>query len=175
MKHLYILTGPPGSGKSLILDELSKQGYEVICEPARAILAEQRLINGEGVYDKNPFLFKELMLSRTLNDYENARRKEDVVFFDRGIPDIIAYSKCFGLNIGAERRAADIHRYNPAVFFTPAWEDIYINDEERKLSFEQTKDFENDLKGIYRELNYRIINVPLTRVPERVNFILEQL
>ncbi len=97
MNQLYILTGPPGSGKTSILAELSKRGFPIIEEPARRVLEQQRLIDGEGVYDKNPFLFKELMLSRMLYDYESAP-KYDLVFFDRGLPDLIAYSKCFNLD-----------------------------------------------------------------------------
>ncbi|HFE7691366.1 TPA: AAA family ATPase, partial [Legionella pneumophila] len=72
MNQFYILTGAPGSGKTSMLAELAKRGFPVIDEPARRVLAQQRLIDGEGVYDKNPFLFKELMLSRMLYDYENA-------------------------------------------------------------------------------------------------------
>ncbi|HFL2715763.1 TPA: AAA family ATPase [Legionella pneumophila] len=94
MENYYILTGPPGSGKSSVLAELSQRGYSVIEEPARSILRQQRAINGEGVYDINPFLFKELMLSRMLNDYET-QNSDAPVFFDRGIPDIIVYSRCF--------------------------------------------------------------------------------
>jgi predicted ATPase len=172
MNQRYILTGPPGSGKSTILAELSKLGYSIIEEPARSILAQQRLINGEGIYDKNTFLFKELMLSRQIYDYEYAP-KYDIVFFDRGIPDIIAYSQSFNLNIGAELQASRIHQYNPTVFFLPAWKEIYAYDDERKLSFEQAVIFERDLRQIYTELGYQLVDVPLTSLEARVNYILD--
>ncbi|BCA96083.1 hypothetical protein TUM19329_24440 [Legionella antarctica] len=144
MNQLYILTGSPGSGKTAMLAELSKRGFPIVDEPARRVLLQQRLIDGEGVYDKNPFLFKELMLSRMLYDYESAP-KFDLVFFDRGLPDLIAYSKCFNLDIGSELKASHTNRYNPTVFFAPAWEQIYINDEERTLTFDAAQVFENDL------------------------------
>lgn len=135
MNQFYILTGAPGSGKTSMLVELAKRGFPVIDEPARGVLAQQRLIDGEGVYDKNPLLFKELMLSRMLYDYENAP-KYDLVFFDRGLPDLIAYSKCFSLDIGSELKASRKNRYNSTVFFAPAWEQIYRNDDERQITFE---------------------------------------
>lgn len=171
MNQHYILTGPPGSGKTSILAELSKRGFPIVDEPARRVLVQQRRIDGEGVYDKNPFLFKELMLSRMLYDYESAP-KYDLVFFDRGLPDLIAYSKCFNLDIGSELKASHTYRYNSTVFFAPAWEHIYTNDAERRLTFDAALVFENDLRQAYAELGYQLIDIPLLSVSERVNFIL---
>ncbi|HAT1795190.1 AAA family ATPase [Legionella pneumophila subsp. fraseri] len=173
MNQFYI-TGPPGSGKTSILAELSKRGIPIFEEPARRILAQQRHINGEGVYDKNPFLFKELMLSRMIDDYESAPQY-DLVFFDRGLPDLIAYSKCFNLEIGSELEACRFHQYNPTVFFAPAWEQIYVNDSERRLTFDEAQFFENDLRQAYAGLGYHLTDIPLLNVTERVNFILKTI
>ena len=57
MDFRFIITGAPGCGKTSILKELTQSGYEVANEPARQVLEEQRMINGDGVYDKNPLLF----------------------------------------------------------------------------------------------------------------------
>ncbi len=174
MNQFYILTGAPGTGKTSILSELSQRGIPTVEEPARSVLQQQRLINGEGVYDKNPFLFKELMLSKMLDDYENAP-PYDLVFFDRGLPDLIAYSKCFHLDIGAELQASRTYRYNPVVFFAPMWRDIFINDAERKLSVEEAQVFENDLRVAYADLGYHVVDIPSAAVAERVGFILNRI
>jgi kynurenine formamidase len=56
---------------AVILD-LRKQAHakyfiQVVPEFARETISEQRAINGNGVYDKDSLLFKELMLSRAIN------------------------------------------------------------------------------------------------------------
>lgn len=52
-----------GSGKSIVLQLLKLQGFTVVPEPAREILAEQRTIGDEGVPENNPKLFTQLLLS----------------------------------------------------------------------------------------------------------------
>ena len=46
MRNRFVITGAPGSGKTLVLRELVKVGFLGIDEPAREILAEQRAIGG---------------------------------------------------------------------------------------------------------------------------------
>ena len=50
--------------KTPILRELVRLGFLGVDEPAREILAEQRAVGGNGVYDKDPQLFCDLMLER---------------------------------------------------------------------------------------------------------------
>jgi len=78
-----ILTGAPGSGKSTVIDQLREREFQCVDEPARQILAEQRRINGAGVYDKDPHLFVELLLSRAISEYGRASDADRAVFFDR--------------------------------------------------------------------------------------------
>jgi predicted ATPase len=73
-ENCFILTGAPGSGKSSILNSISQKGVTCVPEFARAIIAQQRTIEGNGLYDKNPKLFKELMLSRAIHDFMDNRK-----------------------------------------------------------------------------------------------------
>ncbi len=168
--NLFILTGSPGSGKSTLLDAMVKKGIACVAEFARAIIAQQRAINGDGLYDKNPQLFKELMLSRAIHDFVEADTQTPYLF-DRGIPDLLAYSDCFKLARGAEVKAAELYQYNKTVFFTPSWEEIYSNDEDRKITFHEAKNFGNNIKSIYQALGYELIELPYASVDERVDFI----
>jgi predicted ATPase len=43
---------------------------------------------GNGVYDKDPPLFCDLMLKRAIADYQRLGDASEPAFFDRGIPDM---------------------------------------------------------------------------------------
>lgn len=168
--NLFVLTGPPGSGKSALLDVMTERGMACVPEFARAIIAQQRAIHGDGLYDKDPQLFKELMLSRAISDFVEADGQRRCLF-DRGIPDLLAYSDCFDLVQGAEIRAAALYQYNKTVFFAPSWEVIYSNDEDRKISFQHAKAFGDNLKVIYQELGYNLVELPFVSIDERADFM----
>ncbi len=173
--NYYILTGAMGGGKSTILKQLSTAGMKVVDEPARKILAEQRCIGGEGVPDKSLQLFADLLLSRALFQYEQLQNYEGPVVFDRGIADNIGYAALFGLDTEIAMKAAEVYRYNPLVFVTHGWEEIYKTDDERKMSFLDANQFGLDIKDIYKKLGYRCIDVPLESAQARAEFILNMI
>lgn len=170
----FILTGPPGSGKSAVIEKLKEEEICCVDEYAREIISEQRSINGKGLYDHDPELFKELMLSRAIHDYKKSVDTE-ITIFDRGIPDILAYTDCFNLIAGAELKAAEAYKYNPLVFFAPSWKEIYTNDQERQISFEEAKLFGDNLIKIYAKLGYELLALPNGTIEERVSLIKNHL
>lgn len=172
---LYILSGAMGAGKSTVLSRLRDHGIHCMPEPAREILAEQRLINGMGVPEKNADLFSMLMLSRSIHTYYENSSAEEPVIFDRGIPDIVAYARLFGLDDVPYRNAAMEFKYNATVFYFPAWEEIYTTDAERKMSFEQARVFGDDVRSVYKGLGYQIVEVPRFSLDERVQFIIDRI
>jgi predicted ATPase len=173
--NFYVLSGAMGGGKSAVLSRLGNRGSHCVPEPAREILAEQRLIGGLGVPEKNADLFSMLMLSRSIHNYYEKSSAEEPVIFDRGIPDMLAYARLFALEEAAYINAAMEFRYNVTVFHFPAWEKIYTTDAERKMSFEQAKAFGEDVRSIYEELGYRIVEVPRSSLEERVQFIIDRV
>src|SRR4030095_4949313 len=80
-------------GKSTLLAELRKHGFTVVPEPARIVLAEQRAADGDGVPERNPQRFCDLMLERMKADYD----EHPSAFYDRGIPDLVGYQPLFGV------------------------------------------------------------------------------
>jgi predicted ATPase len=173
--NLHILTGPPGSGKSTLLQHLRTLGFQGIDEPARHILAEQRSIAGNGLPGKDSRLFVDLMLSRVIGDYNRISAPAGPVFFDRGVPDMLGYARHFGIDYPPGRNAAREYRYNKRVFFAPAWEEIYITDEERTISYEGARQFGDDIREAYLQSAYELIDIPCLPVQERADFILSFL
>lgn len=169
--NYYILTGAMGGGKSTILKSLIEHGYTCMPEPARQILKEQRSSGKEGTPDKDPARFNELMLEKMIMDYENNQVNDEIIIFDRGIPDVIAYAELLNTDGYAALKAANEYKYNNSVFMFSAWKEIYANDEERRMSFELSAHFEFHVRKVYAELGYEIIDVPLVPVSERVEFL----
>ena len=171
MTKNIIITGAMGSGKSTVLKLLKAEGLTVVEEPAREILAEQRSIGDEGVPERNPKLFTQLLLSRAIYQYKQMQYGHATVIFDRGIPDNIAYAQLFKLDYLPVHNAARLYPYDSNVFIFPAWEKIYITDDERTMSFAAAKSFGDNVRKIYKENGYTLIEVPCLTPEERVRFI----
>jgi len=69
---------------------------------------------------------------------------------------------------------SNLYRYN-YIFLMPPWEEIYISDNERYENFEQALAIHNHLERTYKDLNYKIIEVPTGTIDARTNFILDCL
>jgi predicted ATPase len=173
--NYFILTGAMGAGKSTILQELIAHKFMCIEEPARPIIAEQRSIDGDGIYDKDKKLFLELMLSRAIFQFKQMQNFHEPIVFDRGIADNIGYSHVFGLDLPHIYKASEKYKYNNIVFFTPGWKDIYQTDDERKMSFEVAKQFGDDIKNVYLNLGYKVVDVPFDIPEMRAKFIINTI
>jgi predicted ATPase len=150
-------------------------GFTGVAEPAREVIAEQRAIGGEGLYDRNPQMFVDLMLSRAIADFQRMRGAAGPVFFDRGIPDLIGYAELFEVDASAAANAAAVHRYDDPVFVLPSWRGIYATDGDRRITFEEAAAFGDRVRNIYVELGYRVTDVPPGPVAARARFILDAL
>jgi predicted ATPase len=170
---LWILTGAPGSGKTTILDEL-RGTIRCVDEPARRLLAEQRASGGTGTPDRDPARFVELLLEVAIADHERAFSGR-LTMFDRGIPDCIAYAIHLGVDPGPSLRASDRYRYHDEVFILEPWEEIYVADDERKMSFADTIAFHSLLEDAFDRSGYRRVTVPRASVGDRAAFVQERM
>jgi predicted ATPase len=173
--NLFVVTGSPGSGKSTILNILKQLDFKIVAEPAREIISEQQAIQGKGLYDNDKALFVELMLSRSIYQYEQMLEIGAPVIFDRGIPDNIGYASLFGVDTEVAKNTANTFRYNQKVFFTPSWKEIYREDQDRKISFEEADAFGEIIRGNYTSLGYEILEIPRGTPNSRARFVLNNI
>lgn len=175
MIRRYILTGGPGSGKSTLIQALGTKGYVCMEEVSRRLIME-----GLEPWADLPS-FAEKVLQRMVYDYEateqigadGAAAQERVVFFDRGIPDIIAYLKVGGLSVGKHfEDAMQQYRYDKKVFLLPPWRDIYVQEPARWQTFEESERLYEEIRRVYTTEGYQITELPIGSVAERMNFIL---
>jgi predicted ATPase len=174
--RFVVISGCSGGGKSSVLAELAARGFRTFAEPGRQIVKEQRAIGGDVLPYRNDRAFGELCISRTMNRMIEAADARDHVFFDRSLIDPIAYFDCAGMDVPTPwTRAAELFRFNAKVFLVPPWPEIFVNDSERRHSFEDALAQYHTLPRTYERFGYTPIIVPKAPVAERADFILRAL
>ena len=167
----YIITGPPGSGKTTLIAHLQAE-VSTVPEPARRVLAEQRRIGGTATGEQDPEAFISEMLALSVQDYDTARGP---TLFDRGLPDLLAFTAYYQLPDADIRQAIEARRYHPTVFVLPSWEAIYRQDDERRLDFDGARAFGELTQTAYLEAGYKLVEVPKVSLAGRADFILDRM
>ena len=174
--NAIIITGGPGMGKTSIIEQFSVMGYHSVKETGRSIIQNELQTDGNRLpwFDKEGFAMA--MFQQSLKDFQNVPEKCGLTFFDRGIPDVIGYLKLSNISIPETMwQAAKEKRYYPMVFITPPWKAIYVNDAERKQTFEEAVATYHTMKETYSFLGYKLVELPKTTVLKRAKFILDYL
>jgi len=177
MQKKIVITGGPGTGKSTVITELENRNYNCMHEISREVTLMARKNGIEQLFLKDPMLFSKLLLEGRVQQFLKADKlKTDTVFFDRGIPDVFAYMNYLGVSYpDIFVSESKDNAYHKTVFLMPPWKEIYITDNERYESFEQSLAIHNHLNIAYKSLGYTIIEVPFGTAKERTDFILKKL
>lgn len=174
--HMFVVTGGPGSGKSSLIEALSRRGVRNMPEAGRAIIQDQVRIGGSALPWAERAMFAELMLGWELRSYHEASAADAPVLMDRGIPDVIGYLTLCGLPVPAHvEAAARIYPYNRRVFLAPHWDAIYAQDAERKQDRQEAEATGRVMSETYTRFGYQIIELPLAPVEERADFVVNCL
>jgi predicted ATPase len=178
-----VITGGPATGKTAIIDDLIAKNYICYEEVIRKLTAKAQDSGDITEAHSNPIAlvsdsekFNTTLINLRIDDFKAAEQLDTkVCFFDRGMPDVLAYMSYFNQSIGGKFiDICNTHTYD-FIFLLPPWKAIYTDDEERFETFEQASDIYHKLKEAYQQFGYQIIEVPFGSIEDRTNFIIAQL
>lgn len=150
--------------------------YHCLPEISRDVTLQAKKQGIDQLFLSEPLLFSTLLLEgREQQFLEAEKSNKDLVFFDRGIPDVHAYMNYFKTKFPAVfLEKSKLYTYTSIYLFSP-WKEIYTSDNERYETFEESVRINEYLVAAYKELGYAIIEVPFGAVTERADFILNSL
>ena len=173
---LVVISGCSSGGKSTLLAEMARRGYQVFPEPGRQIVKESLFIGNDALPWEDGAKFCELCVSRAMYLYNTARLDGRPVLFDRSLVDAISGMQRAGMSMPRGFGAALQHyRFARRVFMTPPWAELFVTDDERRGTFEAAvAEYEGLLKS-YPANGYIVVLLPKLPVVERADFLEAQL
>jgi len=172
---VYVITGGPGFGKSILIEKLHQLGYVVGDEIARRIIEQQIAEGGVLLPWRDAGGFEKRVMEERI-EFLNRISSSDVAFSDRGLPDQAAFSRYKGKEISTKLKAAIFaNQYAKKVFLTPPWREIYQNDPIRTETYEEAEKIHLFVVEAYQNSGYELIKLPLVSPEKRIEFIFKSL
>ena len=176
MQQKIVLIGGPGTGKTTVLNELKNRGFYCFDEVSREVTIKAQEQGIEQLFLTEPLLFSKMLLEGREEQFIASKKiNKKQVFFDRGIPDVHAYMNYFNTEYPSYFiEKSNLYKYDKIFHFSP-WKEIHVTDNERYETFEESNKIDLFLLEAYKQLGYKIINVPFGSVKERTDFIVNSL
>jgi predicted ATPase len=169
-----IITGAPGTGKSTLLQHLNEIGYHCHDEISRAVIKQQLELGTNLVPWDDLSGFSHLVNLGQKKQYEEAKTGK-WNFYDRGIPDVLAYLRKENIHEEELEQCAKDNGYHSTVYLTPPWPEIYAQDAERREDLDAMMAIHSALIEVYESLGYQVKEVPKAPIEERLAFVLNDL
>jgi predicted ATPase len=173
----YVLTGTPGAGKTAIVRQLELDGYRIVDEAATDVIALQQAHGHPEPHTHPVFIDMIVGLQRQRQQAVETGAGADgsIVFFDRSPVCTLALSRWLGypesallssevarlLRCGSYARTVFFVRSLGFVTATPA----------RRISLADSLLFEEVHDRTYRDLGFRLVDVPPGPLAERVGLV----
>lgn len=168
----YVITGAPCSGKTTLLKELEKLGYRVVHEVARACI-EMQMEQGRTLEEirSDNRAFENLVLNTKIA-IEAKLPEDDLIIFDRAIPDSIAYFEIAGLDTKEVIEKSPCNRYRK-VFLLDRLH--FHRDHARIEDLKVAERLDRALEESYRMLGYEVTRIGVMSVQDRLRLIIGEI
>ena len=170
----YVITGGPSVGKTSLLSELAKLGYDIVPEAARTVIDEglEGGLNLEAIRsDEKSFQEKVAIRKQHI---EAARDPRHLTFFDRGMQDTVAYMQYYNFDINPEiEKLMKASTYKKVFLLEPLA--TYKADYARTEGKAFMKEVHDLLLTAYTNAGMNPILVPAAGLKERLKIILGEI
>lgn len=174
MKSIFVVIGGPGFGKTTLVRALEKRGFFCQYDDFSRELIRELSKKGAAV-DTGGYDFNRAITKKRVEQFRRAPR-DAICFFDRGVPDGLAYMESPPEEMMEMARR---YRYQPTVFVTPPWREIFKGREadtgRAEGGFGEALRLHGLILSAYRQLGYRLAEVPKCGVEERADFVLKNV
>lgn len=178
-----VITGGPATGKTSLIKALEKRNFFCFHEVIRELTHAAKQEKNTDAFTTNPIAvvedslgFNKKILEARIAHYQASKELDHpLVFFDRGIPDVLGYMDFFNQSYDHAFTKPCIKNTYDYIFILPPWEEIFISDGERFETYEEALQIHFYLEKIYEYFGYECISVPFGTVAERVDFMLDQI
>lgn len=170
----HVITGGPGTGKTVLIDLLAKRGHNTVPEAAKDII-DEGLAKGLRISDirGDEHAWQAKILQRILAN-EAATPTEQLTFFDRGAQDGLAHLSYYNLTPRAEWN--DVKYGNPykTVFLLEPLDDV-AKQYHRLEDIDFTRKITNMMRDAYTRAGAQPIMIPAMSPEERLALILSYI
>jgi predicted ATPase len=161
----HVITGAPCSGKTTLIDLLVDKGFQTVPESGR-FYVEREMAKGRTV---DEILENAAVLQRGVVDlqlkFERRLPVNEIVFLDRGSPDILTYCRVLGLNLNAILAECFHHRY-ASVF---KLDRFHFQQDGVRYEDDVTAGLIDEwLSRDYSALGYSVVRVPVLSIKDRL-------
>lgn len=170
----YVISGGPCAGKTTVIDILKNKGYRVEYEAARVYI-DQQIEKGKTIEEirKDEGLFQKKVLKLKIAK-EKSLPKDELIIFDRGIPDSLAYYEIAGLPTDdpyLKKAVADCTYRKVFLLDLLEFEPDYA-----RTDFNNAKLIQKLLAKYYKSSGFQVIKIPkIGSAEERTDFIIKNL
>lgn len=167
----YVLTGAPGAGKTAILRQLELEGHVVVEESATDVIALQQARGVGKPWEEHGFIDAVIRLQQR----RQGAVRSATAFFDRSPVCTLALSRYLGFSptpllTDEVERVVAANAYASTVFFVRN-RGFVEPTAARRISHEDSLVFERLHEKTYRELGFRLVEVPAAPLDERVALV----